>query len=491
MAGIGFELRKLAERDSLTTVLTAGGHAAVIAAGPWLFTIIALASIGMTTERLISLGELAEFRVVIIYAFAVSLVFAAPVAIVATRLVADALWLKRPAEVRPLLLAALGAALVSVAVGTLLPIALFAPPANVAATLASGSMLVGLIWVVLAFCGAVRDYAGVTWSFLIGLLVSMIAAIAAAILGGGPMAMVWGFLAGLAITFFGLTSRVLAAFPAGTPDPLDGLWSLRAGFAEYWRLALGALAGTAGVWIDKWLLWFSDWGEVLPIGLRHAPLYDSAMFIASLGIIPALAAFVLRLETDFFDRYQRYYATIGGHGTYGQIESARSRMHVHTLENLALITIAQVGVSAVLVLLAPVIIEALGLQFRQVAILRYGALGAVFQFIFIACSAMLLFFDRRRTYLRVQALFLTAMAGATYLTLRLGEEYQGVGYFAACLIAAFVAYRLADRTFADLNYLTFIGNNPSVTAASAYRAPRWEWLPGWLRRRIRWSGEIS
>jgi uncharacterized membrane protein len=83
------------------------------------------------------------------------------------------------------------------------------------------------------------------------------------------------------------------------------------------------------------------------------------------------------------------------------------------------------------------------------------------------------------------------MAGATYLTLRLGEEYQGVGYFAACLIAAFVAYRLADRTFADLNYLTFIGNNPSVTAANAYRAPRWEWLPSWLRRRIRWSGETS
>ena len=55
----------------------------------------------------------------------------------------------------------------------------------------------------------------------------------------------------------------------------------------------------------------------------HAPLYDSAMFIASLGIIPALSAFVLRLETDFFDRYQQYYATIASHGTYSQIEAAR------------------------------------------------------------------------------------------------------------------------------------------------------------------------
>ena len=483
MAGIGFELRKLAERDTLSTVLVAGGHAAVIAAGPWLFTILALAAIGITTERLVGLDRLAEFRVVIIYAFALSLVLAAPVTMVATRLVADALWLRRPEEVRPLLLASLTIALCSVGAGSVLLSACFLPPATVVAPLVAGSMLVGLIWVVLAFCGAVRDYNAVTAAFLIGLFVSMAASIVAAIVGGGPMTMVWGFLAGLAVTFFGLLGRVLATFPQSVADPFSGFAGLRAGFGAYWRLALGALAGTAGVWIDKWLLWFSDWGEVLRVGLRHAPLYDSAMFIASLGIIPALAAFVLRLETDFFARYQRYYATIGGHGTYGQIEDARRHMHEHTLENLALITVGQVGLSAVLILLAPVLIEALGLQFRQVSILRYGALGAVFQFIFIACSAMLLFFDRRRTYLRVQVLFLLLMASCTGLALAGGEEYHGVGYFVACLTAAFIAYRLPHRTFKDLNYLTFIGNNPSVVAASDWRGRGWLASIRRLRRR--------
>ena len=469
MAGIGFELRRLAERDTLSTVLAAGGHAAIIAAGPWLFTILALAAIGVTTERLVGLDRLAEFRIVIIYAFAISLVLAAPVTMVATQLVADALWLKRPADVRPLLIAALCTSLVSVGAGSLVLAACFRPPATVAAPLVAGSMLVGLIWVVLAFCGAVRDYNAVTACFLAGLILAVAASVGAAIGGSGAMTMVWGFLLGLSVTFFGLLGRVLATFPMPVADPHSGFSGLVAGFAAYWRLALGALAGSAGVWIDKWLLWYSDWGEVLRVGLRHSPLYDSAMFIASLGIIPALAAFVLRLETDFFVRYQRYYATIGGHGTYGQIEQARQHMHEHTLANLAMITIGQIGISAVLLLMAPVLIEALGLQFRQVSILRYGALGAVFQFIFVACSAMLLFFDRRRTYLRVQVLFLALMAGCTLLALRAGEEYHGVGYFAACLVAAFVAYRLADRTFKDLNYLTFIGNNPSVTASSNWR----------------------
>ena len=466
MAGIGFQLRKLSRQDTLSSVVMAAGHAAVIAAGPWLFTILSLAGITLTTDRVAGLETLSAFRIVIIYAFAISLVLTAPVSMVATRLVADALWLKRPEQVPPLLIGAFTLALAIVATGVGLLIAYFRPPVSIAIVLAAASMLVGLIWIVLSFCGAVRDYRGVTLSFLVGLLVSVIGSITAAIVGFGAAGIAWGFVIGLTVTFFGLTSRVLATFPQPVGDPLAGVRALIAGLDSYWRLALGALLGTLAVWIDKWIFWFSASGEQLSVGLLHAPLYDSAMFIASLGIIPALSAFVLRLETDFFDRYQQYYATISSHGTFNQIDGARQRLHAYTLDNLTLITVVQIGICAVIVLTAPLIVDALGLQFRQVSILRYGALGAVFQFVFIACSAMLLFFDRRRLYLGLQAMFLGLMAGLTMLSVRLGDEFYGVGYFAACIIAGFLAYRLANRTFTNLNYLTFIGNNPSIEAAS-------------------------
>lgn len=469
MAGIGFQLRKLSGNDTLTSVVAAVGHAAVIAAGPWIFTILTLAAITVTADRITDLDTLAAFRIVIIYSFSASLVTTAPVTMVATRLVADALWLKRPEDVRPILFAAYAASLVVTALGSLALIAYFRPPAAIAIVLASGSALVGLIWVVLSFCGAVRDYRGLTLSFLFGLIVSTIAGISAAILGLGAAGIAVGFLLGLALTFFGLTWRVLATFPQQLRDPMVGFTALYHGAVQYRLLALGALAGTAGVWIDKWIFWFADTGERLNVGLYHAPLYDSAMFIASLGIIPALSAFVLKLETDFFDRYQQYYATIASHGTYNQIEEARSRLQSFTLNNLTLVTVGQIGVSAVLALTAPLIVDALGLQFRQVAILRYGALGAVFQFIFIACSAMLLFFDRRRRYLAIQLLFLGLMAGLTLLTVHLGDDYFGTGYFMACLISAFIVYFVANRTFDNLNYLTFIGNNPSIQAASHLR----------------------
>lgn len=472
MAGIGFELRRLSRQESLSSLVAAFGHAAVVAAGPWIITIFSLAAITLSMEPVIGRDVLATFRTIVIYAFAASLVLAAPVTIVATRLVADALWLRRPQDVRPLLFGAYVLAIASVGLGVLALVVYFSLAAGIALALASMSLAVALIWVALSFCGAVRDYLGVTLSFLIGLVVGVVSTVAAAMSGGGAAAMALGFTGGLAVTFLGLTSRVLATFPGPMSRPEVGILAILGGFGRYRDLALGALVGTAGVWADKWVFWFSEVGQRVDGGLLHAPIYDSAMFIASLVIVPSLAAFVVRLETGFFERYQRYYGTIRTHGTLAQIEAARVGLAGYTLDNFVLITVTQVGIAAVLILMGPLIIDALSLQFSQIAILRYGALGTVFHFVLIVGTAMLVFFDRRRLFLLVSATFLALNLVLTLVTLGLGEDYYGVGYFLAALITSFLAYHLAVRTFEDLNYLTFIGNNPSIRESAEDRERR-------------------
>ena len=473
MAGIGFELRKLSRQESLSSVLAAGGHAAIIAAGPWLFTIASLAVISITVERLVGLDALANFRAIIIYAFATSLVLTAPITMVATRLVADALWAKQPGRVRPLLFAAFTVSAATVCVGVVALSLYFKLALDLAVALASTTLTVALIWVALGFCGAVRDYGAVTTAFLLGLFIALVGSIGAAAGGLDASGMVHGFNAGLMVTFLGLTLRIMATFPQPVSDLRAGLSQLIAGFTSYRSLAVAALAGTAAVWIDKWVFWFSPVGESVSGGLVHAPLYDSAMFISSLVIIPSLASFVAKLETDFFERYQRYYGSIKSHGTIGQIEDARRRLSAHTLDTLVLITIAQVGMCAVLIMTAPMLVSSLNLQFRQIAILRYGALAAVFHFIFIASTSFLLFFDRRFLYLGLQCLFLMLNFTLAALTVHLGQDYYGVGYFLACLISSLLAYIMATSTFQNLNFLTFIGNNPSIRASQSQVRRGW------------------
>jgi polysaccharide biosynthesis protein PelG len=430
---------------------------------------------------------LAGFRAIVIYGFATSLVMAAPVTIVATRLVGDALWLKRPGDVRGLLLVSYVATVPLVLAGVALEALLMRLDGPTAAALAGGSMLVSLIWVALAFCGAVRDYRGVTWSFAVGLAIALGATIAASIARFEAPGLAWAFTAGLTATFMGLTGRVLATFPH-LPGPLThNIATLSEGARRYHRLMLGSLLGTAGVWGDKVVFWLSSEGSRLDNGLLHAPAYDSTMFIASLVIVPALSSLVMSLETGFFDRYQQYFATIAGHGTLAQIEAARRRLTRYTLEHLTLITVSLAGLAAIVILTAPIIVDALGLQFRQIAILRYGALGAVFHFVFIAATSILLFFDRRRRYLILQTLFLSLNVGLAGLSLRLGEDFYGAGYFCACLVSGAIAYVMAERTFERLNFLTFLGNNPSIVGTGGAHTP-WSELVARLSRRFAQGG---
>jgi polysaccharide biosynthesis protein PelG len=210
------------------------------------------------------------------------------------------------------------------------------------------------------------------------------------------------------------------------------------------------------------VMWVSDIGETVQGGFIHAPLYDSAMFVACLVIIPALSLFIVHLETDFFDSYQQYFGHVRQHATLRRIEESRKSLVEVALGSLFHIVLIQAALCAVVVLMAPVIADTLNLQYRQISILRYGALSALFQFLFLASSAILLFLDQRMRYLALQVLFLVLNAGLTYASIKLGWRFHGMGFFLATLISSLVAYAVMERTLANLNFLTFIGNNPSV-----------------------------
>ena len=89
MAGIGFVLRKLARQDNLLGLAGAYTHSAMAATGPWLFTLVALASMMFIAREHLVSEELLNFRTIIVYNFSFSLVLSGPFFMVATRFLAD------------------------------------------------------------------------------------------------------------------------------------------------------------------------------------------------------------------------------------------------------------------------------------------------------------------------------------------------------------------------------------------------------------------
>ncbi|MCX6629415.1 MAG: exopolysaccharide Pel transporter PelG [Candidatus Solibacter sp.] len=460
MAGIGFELRRLTQRDDLIGVVQGYGYAALATSGPWLFTILSLSAIVVLGMPATTPRELATFRVLIVYNFAFSPVLAGPATIVTTRYLANCIHAKDVKQAPAMMVGSLtlvyAAALPIAAAFYLLHIRLDAPT-SLAAIL--NFMLVLGIWVVSIFLTALKNYRAVTLSFLGGMSLG--------ILGSSLLAPIWGvagmlagFNVGLAFILFTLISRVFAEYPTRAGRPFEFVPCFR----RYWELALGALAYNAAIWVDKWVMWSAPERELLQSGLVSCPDYDGAMFLAYLSIVPSIAAFTLTIETGFFEKYQRFYDDIQRHVPYSRIEVNHRELIRSFLDGARNFLVLQGSISVAAILLAPELFEWMGVNFRQLGVFRLGLLGAFFHAGFLFLSIILSYFDQRRSLMRLGVLLLAANGVFTFVSLRMGFAYYGYGYFLSALVAFGCAFMASSRVIARLPYETFVRTNTSVQA---------------------------
>jgi uncharacterized membrane protein len=163
----------------------------------------------------------------------------------------------------------------------------------------------------------------------------------------------------------------------------------------------------------------------------------------------------------FFRNYRLFYSSILEHATLAQIRGHGRRLRDETIASLSGIMAPQLVICALVALSAPAVIDALGMQFRQVGTLRLGVIAAVFQFLFVTCSSLVLYFDRRLMFFALQTCFVVLNVALTLGSLRFGQAYLGIGFLFAATISAGIAYLALVRTLYRLDYLTFIANNPA------------------------------
>jgi uncharacterized membrane protein len=455
MAGIGFALRHLARQDTLSAGVRAYSHAFAVSSGPWLATVLLLGGVELLGRGMLEGEELQRFSLVVIYGFAFSLVVSGPVVLVVTRRLADQIYAKDVAGVPGMFLGALvlifgaEAALGIPFYGFLVDM----PPGERILALV-GFLVIGGIWIASAFMSALKSFGTISAAFAVG---SAVAFAGAKLLapGFGAAGMLAGFIAGMAIIFFGLAARIFAEYPHAVDRPFAFL----ADFRRYWEFALVGLLYNAAIWVDKWIMWFAP-GRVVVAGAMPAhPAYDGAMFLAYLTIVPAMAVFLISVETQLFERYLRFYRDIQNHATASEIwrnHRAILRVIGEGLRNLAVL---QATVCYLAILVAPGLIGLARGGIEMVSVFRFGVLGAMFHVLLLSAMVVISYFDLRRVLLSVAALFLLLNAGLTLGTLWLGLGYHGYGYLLATLLSSIYAYSAAASRILRLPYMTFVGNN--------------------------------
>ena len=463
MAGIGFALKKLSSQDNLASRSLAGGHAILIASGPWIVIMGGLALLHVLGRPIVDPTDLKVFSILVIYSFALSLVVTSPISLEATLRVSRILFQRQFREVQGVYLGALFITTVLSLVGGIvvffgiirLPLAL-----GLAATVCV--VQVSHLWLAMAFVAAIKQYAVVTSAFALGLSCSVVFGTSAAALGHGPGGMLIGFSVGLCIAFCILNFLILKTFPGALSPMRELLPKLTQIRLTSLTFVAAGLFSALAVWIDKLVVWQSGEATAVKEGLFYAARYDSPMFIAYLSIVPVMSILVVWLETTFFDNYRHYRDIVHSGGTLRQIEEQRTSLAQNTIDTVFSAFLVQLTISAALAVAAPLLANVLGLPYDAISVLRLALIGAAFHFLFQASCGVILFVQYGKAYLWLQVLFLVLNAGFAAIMLR-NPDYLGMGYVLASMASGTLAYAAMRRTLGSLNRLTFVVNNPSVS----------------------------
>jgi uncharacterized membrane protein len=455
MAGIGFALRRLAQRDSFGSSVQAYGYALMISGGPWMFTVAALAGAGWFSRELLTIEAQPRFSIIIIYNFAASLVAAGPLVLVATRDLADRIYAKNVADVPTLLFGALGTISAVLAVTGL---AFWGWVGDLTvgerAVAYANLLIVGGIWIASAFLSATKSFVAVSVSFAVGMGLALLLS---GPLGArlGAVGILLAMTIGLAVVLYSLLACILAIYP----DPVAGPALFWAGLRRYWEYAVAGLAYNAATWVDKWIMWLSPDHTTFIGGLPAHPAYDAAMFLAILSALPSMALFLIAIETRFYEIYLEFYHGIAAHATLAQLKALHRKLVAGLTEGIRSIAILQAVICYTGVVAAPVLIDLLGGGLEMIPIFRLGLLGAMFHALLLFALVVMSYFDLRRPLLAVCVLFFVSNAAFTWISVVAGPSYSGYGYFASALVTTLFAYVLAARNIKQLLYVTFVTNN--------------------------------
>jgi len=458
LAGIGFKFRKLIHEGTYTSEAKGYLFASVFAAGPWIMTMIIIGILTYLAPPKVNNDELIVFRASITYIFAFSLVIVGVFHLPLTRYLADRLFEEDLT------------AFFSAYLDSLLVIVVLATPAGAAFLYYnSGSvffklftffnfLVISMIWIGMVFLSAIREYKFVILTFFTGSIASIFFS---NILKNdfGLEGYILGFFIGQFVIFTGISAELFKEFNFN-----KGLsFKFLAYMKKYPLLILSGVGYNLGIWMDKLVIWNSPLKESYYNNLNVYGLYDTAVFIAYLSVIPALGYFYASVETSFYETYRMYFSSIFMKRKMKFLEEARDRI-IYMVDASILTLFKNQGVITLLAFVwSAWIVGLFGGTETSVSIFRYALIGVLFQVLFLFCSIFMMYFEFYLELGIINLFFCISNYLGTYIVLYYTEYNLALGYTITCFICFILTFGILRYKLKHLIYLTFI-NQPIITA---------------------------
>ncbi len=452
MAGIGFELRQILSRPGYLNLFRAYGYAALIGSGPWVFSIVSLAVLGLVFRGETTEAEQRLFFLSVTYVYGFSLILSGPVQMVLTRYTADMDFQSRKERIFPAIATILAlASVVSSAIGLTVFLGFVPGPMIFQYSAAAFFVLVTCIWITSIYLTAVKNYKAVLISFFSGYGASFLAA--------------WGATAffGAAYTMLGMVvgHMVLLVLLLGTLFQEIGATSLKNSevfgyFKKFLVLALCGFFYNTGIWIDKILFWFFSPDRIQVSGWLYAsPIYDQVVYLSFLTVVPGMAIFLLKLETDFAINYAEFTRQVLGRATFDQIHQIKESLVVALQEGLTQLVKIQGTVTVLLILFASRMLKHFGLGAVQIGVFQIVTVGVFLLVLFLSLMTVLFYLGKLHDAMYCCLAFAVINAGVTAWSIFLGERWYGFGFLFSSAVATTLSTFRVNYHLQHLEYDTF------------------------------------
>jgi len=458
MTSINTTIEAMTRRGTLSGVFGAYCYAALLVAGPWIFSVSGLFWLSPADCDGNCL-DLTIFRSIVIYNSMYALIVTSPLAFLSGRYVSERLNDGSVESVVYALVVSLFA-FGLLTLGFALPFYAYASTLDAAEKIASiqNAMMIGCSWLLIPFLGAIRAYNIVLVAFGAG-AVSML--ILGSLLREPQVApLLLAFNASFAVTNLILLTAVVRRFGARVVvDP-----ELKSRLAGKWELAVAGGAYALGIWIDKIIMWHAaPSGRLVVAGaLQTMPSYDTAMFWAQLSSIPIMAVFFVHVETRFSALIRTYHARMQQQASLRELNEIVRDIGSYVLSSMFSLLAALGVIAGTMILCSFVFMAGLGLRPAYMGIQRVSLCSMAFYTSGMFCFTFLLHLDLRRQALQIVLTFLVLNSVLTTVFLPMGPDLYGYGNMIAAAASLLVGIILVLRELSWLHYHAFITNNPSL-----------------------------
>ncbi len=448
MAGIGFELRKIFRKTTITSRIRGIVFATMTTIGPTIIFLVMLLSINMALDVLGVLEtQQIFFSSATLYIFLFSIIVSGTTGTTITRFISDRIHENEEEYIPSAMFGtSIFVSLLSSVFGLIVVVLLYRDGVTdlvLLASLYTLTIVVSITYNLMFFISALKEYLKITAAFLTGVILGAVSFyvlyqfthINVLVIILISMIVVFSvinlMLIYLILTFFHHSNRDYFAFLTY--------------YKKHPYLFLSGFFYIVTLYVPNILYWFfSDIAIKVSI-FRVAPSYDMALFLAILVNLSTPVIFVVKVETRFFEKYQKYVGSLIN-GTYGIIEKYRKIM-LKTMDiELFYIYEVQLIITIILTCVGILFLPMLGFGGMVLNYFLMLSIGVYCTYLMYFTVIFLYYFDDQFGSFITTFTFFVSTFIASLAALNLGVSFYPMSLFVGGIVSWIVGfYRL--RTF--------------------------------------------